>query len=256
MTAGEDQGRQLIRKFPPLFYLDSVSSTNSSLKDWSRKESLLCGTGLYAGSQTGGRGRRGNRWLHVPGNLALSIWVEGQESLLPPWTLCLAWTVLSYLRSLNIPCQLKYPNDIYLSSNCLKLAGILVEKTSGGTVLGIGMNRFLPDGFSGAAACEDLPDHHILALSLTGIFYRQFLDGKEKEDVPDRFLKDLNDQLLWKGEWVAWREEGGMSAGLGKLVGLDLSGRLIVLDTSGSHRMLPETIRSVERVEPSAKIAR
>ncbi|AIA30384.1 biotin--protein ligase [Leptospirillum ferriphilum YSK] len=254
MTGEGEEGCQLVRRFPPLFYLDAVSSTNSFLKNWSRKENLSSGTGLYAGTQTGGRGRRGNRWCHVPGNLALSIWVEEQVSPLPPWTLRLAWTLLSYLRSRHIPCQLKYPNDIYLSSNALKLAGILVEKTSRGAVLGVGLNRFLPEGLA-AAACEDLPDHHILALSVTELFYAHFLEEKNSPPEIARVLNELNEQLLWKGDWVAWREEGEGNAGLGKVIDLDLSGRLRVLEPSGHHRLLPETIRSVERVEPSGKMS-
>ncbi|KGA92960.1 biotin--[acetyl-CoA-carboxylase] ligase [Leptospirillum ferriphilum] len=238
-----------------MFYLDVVSSTNSFLKNWSRKETLPSGTGLYAGTQTGGRGRRGNRWWHVPGNLALSIWVAEQTSPLPPWTLRLAWTLLTYLRSREIPCQLKYPNDIYLSANSLKLAGILVEKTACGAVLGLGLNRFLPEGLA-AAACEDLPDHHTLALSVTELFYTHFLEEKNSKQETAPVLNELNALLLWKGEWVAWREEGKEHAGLGKIVELDLSGRLRVLEPSGNDRVLPETIRSVERVEASGRISR
>ena len=257
MTTEEGHAPRLVRDFPPLFYLESVDSTNSFLKDWSRKKILLSGTGVYAGNQTGGRGRRGNRWLHAPGNLALSVWVGDQEpppSL--PWTLRLAWTLLFFLRSRSVSCQLKYPNDIYLSSDSRKLAGILVEKTSGGSVLGVGLNRFLPEGFSGASAWEDLPDHHILALSLTELFTSHFLGPSDKSVIPDDILNDLNRILLWKGEWVAWKEEGQFSTGLGKIVGLDSSGRLLVQDTRGDNRTLPETIRSVERVEPSARAAR
>ncbi|MCL4460274.1 MAG: hypothetical protein M1297_00975 [Nitrospirae bacterium] len=256
MTSDGQGVPRLVRDFPPLFYLETVASTNSSLKEWARTGPLVPGTGLYAGNQIGGRGRRGNRWLHVPGNLVLSIWVPEQTFLLPPWTLRLAWTVLSYLEKKTVRCRLKYPNDIHLSANSLKLSGILVEQVSGGAVLGVGLNRFLPESLSKASACEDLPDHHEMALSLSELFFSSFLSTEKNVVTSQRIMEDLNRSLLWKGEWVVWKEDGPSPTGLGKIVGLDLSGRLEILDATGNSRKLPETVRSVERVEPPERASR
>ena len=238
-----------------LYYLETVGSTSTYLKEWSRQKRLLSGTALYAGEQTSGRGRRGNRWVHVPGNLAMTIWMT--ESDLPgdpPWTLKMAWTLLGYFSEIGSPCLLKYPNDIHLSSESGKVAGILVERINKGYLIGVGINRFPPEEVKNAAGWSALPDHHAMALSLSRRMRDQFLlPGKER--VPSSVLVDeLNRRLLWKGEWVVWKETGSDALSLGKIVRLDGTGRLEVSDSNGVSRYLPETVHTVRRVDPAEKV--
>ena len=238
----------------PLYYLETVESTSTYLKEWSRQERLLPGTALYAGEQTSGRGRRGNRWVHVPGNLAMTIWMAASDlPANPPWTLKMAWTLLGYFSEFGSTGFLKYPNDIHLDSESGKIAGILVERINNGYLIGVGINRFSPEEVENASGWESLPDHHAMALALSRRIRNQF-SGSGKETVPsDVIMEDLNRRLLWKGEWVAWKETGSATLSLGKIVRLDETGRLEISDPDGVSRYLPETVHAVRRVDPSEK---
>jgi BirA family biotin operon repressor/biotin-[acetyl-CoA-carboxylase] ligase len=183
----------------------------------------------------------------------MTIWLT--ESVLPSdptWTLKMAWILLGYLSEFGSSGFLKYPNDIHLSSESGKIAGILVECLNNGYLIGLGINRFSPEEVKNAAGWEALPDHHAMALSLSRRIRNQFLGSKK---VPsDVIMGDLNRRLLWKGEWVAWKETGSASLSLGKIVRLDGTGRLEISDPDGRSRYLPETVHAVRRVDPAEKI--
>lgn len=255
MSPAEDPDPARITGDLPLYYLDTVGSTSTYLKEWSRRIELPSGTALYAGEQTAGRGRRGNRWVHVSGNLAMTIWISGSDLPDdPPWTLKMAWTLLAYFAEFGIAGFLKYPNDIHLSSEAGKIAGILVERINNGWLIGIGVNRFSPEMVDEAAGWEGLPDHHAMALSLSRRMRDHFL-VPGGEWIPSAVvMEDLNRRLLWKGEWVVWKEIGRTSPSLGKIVRLDGTGRLEVSDPDGVVRRLPENVHAVRRVDPPERI--
>lgn len=98
------------------------------------------------GEQTKGRGRRGKQWVSRPGDgLYLSI-------VLCPKAPRYTWPSLSFLASLGVykallrhmdeqhhgACSLKWPNDILCHDR--KLAGILLESSDEGLVIGCGVN--------------------------------------------------------------------------------------------------------------------
>lgn len=97
--------------------------------------------------QTGGRGRRGRRWLSPLGHgicLSVSWCFELAPRDLPALSLVAGVAVASALASQGVEgVQLKWPNDIVASGG--KLGGILVEVAGepGGTlraIIGIGLN--------------------------------------------------------------------------------------------------------------------
>lgn len=102
---------------------------------------------VLAEYQTGGRGRRGRRWLSPLGHgicLSVSWCFETTPRDLPALSLAAGVTVASALAALGVEgVQLKWPNDIVVAGG--KLGGILVEVAgeSGGplrVVVGIGLN--------------------------------------------------------------------------------------------------------------------
>ena len=93
------------------------------------------GTVVVAERQTAGRGRHGRSWASDPGlGLWLSVSFVGAEegiAFMGPLALHDA------LRSI-CPVKLKWPNDVLVGGK--KMAGILVERRGGHTVLGMGVN--------------------------------------------------------------------------------------------------------------------
>ncbi|MHB1286160.1 MAG: biotin--[acetyl-CoA-carboxylase] ligase [Leptospirales bacterium] len=233
----------------PLFFLDSVDSTNTFMKEWSQRRSLQQGTALYAGIQTSGRGRPGNKWQHFQGNLALSLWVacQGKTEKGIPWTLKAAFVLQEVLSGLGVPCVLKYPNDIWLKDQTGKIAGILVERVQKGWIIGIGVNKAAPPGLARFGAWEDLPDMHQLAILYSTQFFQEFLSSSSRSLPEKDILERLNRLLLWKGRWVAWKAPHGPL--IGKIIQIGMTGQLEVTTPDGCNIVLPETVRSLELLE-------
>ena len=104
---------------------------------------------VVADTQSLGRGQRGARWWQAPGSLAVSVVVDATAAvqssapLAPPavWSLAcgvaLAESVAAVVPAVDP--LVRWPNDIEADGR--KLAGILVEATSGGrAIFGIGVN--------------------------------------------------------------------------------------------------------------------
>ena len=128
-------------------YQPSATSSNdlafACLKDNPGQAEGRC---FRVGEQTKGRGRRGKQWVSRPGDgLYLSI-------VLCPKAPRYTWPSLSFLASLGVykallrhmdeqhhgACSLKWPNDILCHDR--KLAGILLESSDEGLVIGCGVN--------------------------------------------------------------------------------------------------------------------
>ncbi|MBQ7810090.1 MAG: biotin--[Clostridia bacterium] len=120
-------------------YLESVDSTNSYLKRIVKESEPACGLSVMAESQTSGRGRLGRSWLSAEGNtLCMSICVKNKYC--EGFTLLVALAVFEALKPFckNKELQIKWPNDIIMENK--KLCGILCERVSEYTVIGIGIN--------------------------------------------------------------------------------------------------------------------
>lgn len=101
------------------------------------------GTVIQAGTQTGGRGRRGNQWESPLGNLYQSL-------ILRPGKPKQEWGQLSFVIAVALAgalvrsgicenhIQLKWPNDVLLDER--KAAGILIEASGNHVIIGTGVN--------------------------------------------------------------------------------------------------------------------
>ena len=120
-------------------YLESVDSTNSYLKRIIKENELLNGMSVMAKAQTSGRGRLGRSWLSSEGDtLCMSIAIK--TPYFEGFTLLSALAVYDALKPFckGEDLQIKWPNDIICGSK--KLSGILCERVSEYTVIGIGIN--------------------------------------------------------------------------------------------------------------------
>ena len=127
--------------------VDTVSSTNTRLKELSSDQELQEGTVLITQNQTAGRGQTGNLWESEPyKNLTFSIVLypvhipAGMSFLISQLiSLGIVDTIDEYVTTACI----KWPNDIYYGEK--KLAGMLIENdiTAGlfqRSIIGIGLN--------------------------------------------------------------------------------------------------------------------
>jgi BirA family biotin operon repressor/biotin-[acetyl-CoA-carboxylase] ligase len=119
---------------------ESVTSTQIEL---SAKENLKAGDVFVAEYQSAGRGRL-DRTFEAGKSSALlfSLYLEPKRSK-SEWSAIPLLTGLSLVNALNkldgkLAVKLKWPNDLLIFEK--KVAGILVEATEGGVIIGIGLN--------------------------------------------------------------------------------------------------------------------
>lgn len=124
--------------------LETTDSTNNVAKELAQN-GAASGTIVWAHAQTAGRGRQGNQWVSIPGNLFMSMILRpkasveniGQISFLT--AIALAMTLEKIISS-DAEVHVKWPNDILINQK--KASGILIE-TEGHLswlVIGIGVN--------------------------------------------------------------------------------------------------------------------
>lgn len=116
--------------------LKTVDSTN----EWAKEniEHLSDLDGVIAEEQTSGKGRKTRDWFSPKGGLWLSILIRDFQDGLGALSLLSSVSIADVLEGYDIKVQLKWPNDIMVSSK--KLGGILIERINGGFIVGIGLN--------------------------------------------------------------------------------------------------------------------
>ena len=123
----------------------SIGSTNDRARE-TLDEPDGAGRAVVAEEQTGGRGRRGRRWLSAPGrNLAVSVAVRPRLAASDAWQLAAGAALAARAAcAAHSAVALKWPNDL-LADDGAKLGGLLVETTIDGdrigtAVIGLGIN--------------------------------------------------------------------------------------------------------------------
>lgn len=225
-------------KLPPAFNLielPAVGSTNDHAKQLARS-GYPAFTTVWAHEQTAGKGRQGNSWISVPGNLYMSILLRpaataaqnGQLSFLA--AVALAETVKELMAKPGM-IALKWPNDLLLNGK--KAAGILLEAEEDWVVMGIGVNvAGAPDG---ATSLKDLGTETEAGQVLEKLIMR---------------VKDLYD--LWakngftpiRSQWLHYAHNIGMTIQVrmpnetfsGKFLGIDDAGALEIEMPDGAKR--------------------
>ena len=223
-------------------WLTEVASTN----DWARQQAkeqpdILPGaTWVVAERQTAGRGRFGNEWQSLKGNLSASLLFRpdrpaaqcAQLSFVA--SLAVADTLVGYAPRANI--RLKWPNDVLAEGR--KIAGILLESETGSDgriswlVIGIGINlSTYPKGI----------DPPAISLAALGIpppapFDRNGRGGGAVEHLDDAFTKWYE---VWERDGFAAIREAWLARAQG--LGSRIRARLANEEIRGVFRDIDDT---------------
>jgi BirA family biotin operon repressor/biotin-[acetyl-CoA-carboxylase] ligase len=208
----------------PRLHLRRTDSTNERAHELA-SAGAPHGTLVTAAEQTAGRGRQGRTWTAPPGRaLLLSLVLRVEQPAPVPLAagVATAETVGDHAR-------IKWPNDVLVEGR--KVAGILAEgrPQEGWAVLGIGLNvairpgTFPPElrdsaGTLGRAPTDVEPTLHRLLEAL-----ERWLDADQDSVIAAWRARDA-----LEGRRIEWAD------GVGKAVGIDDAGRLLVGTSSGT----------------------
>lgn len=209
---------------------EEVDSTNERL----RKEPSHHGRVIVADRQLAGRGRRGAPWHSVPGeSLTFSVFLKPSApiALWPRLSLAAGLALAETLERLGYAPGIKWPNDVWLGGR--KLAGILVESSDDGAIIGMGLNlndRDFPDALEATSlALEDGREwerEEVLGMLLPRIDgWSRRIDGGFAEIV-----SGVGQRCVLTGERVRLRTPAGETEGVVR--GIGGSGGLL-LDRGG-----------------------
>lgn len=249
------------RGTPPLARLEwhaVLGSTSDRLKALARAGAPAW-TVVGADAQTAGRGREGRSWLSPVGGLYLSVLLRPPGPLVSRLPLAAGVAVAEAVEEHGTRAELKWPNDVLVDGR--KLAGILAEAASGTdgvewVVLGIGLNVALderalgPDLRGRVASLAPVdgrpPRVASLAASLLARL-RVWYDALAAS--PSGVVGAWRERAVdWWGERVEARA-GGESL-LGRLVGLDEEGALILVTDAGvRRRVLSGDVQRLRRAD-------
>lgn len=198
-------------------HLDVIDSTNTYAKEHASEFDPKKITLITADIQTGGRGRFPNRsWISKRGNLHMSLVLSISPN--PNLAQVLA---LSALEVVKLPIQIKWPNDLIFEDK--KLAGVLVETTSTGAILGMGMNVNTPiETDQKTISLKELSgkpwDLNQLSLAIA----KQFVRNADRDfgELP------FEEHLAYKNEFITCDTGRGKIEGL--LLGIGPDGHLQV----------------------------
>lgn len=230
---------------PVLRYFASTGSSNDEALAWA-EAGAPDGALVVADEQTRGKGRLERRWITRPGAaLAFSLVLRpGPDELahMPLYSPLGALAVSEALAALDLPVQIKWPNDVLVAGR--KVCGILAESAwQGGilqaVVLGIGVN-VTPDSLPPAEQFNfpatsleaelgrRLERVELLAAILHALFqWRPRLGSLQ-------FLQAWEQRMAFRGELVRV-ERAGSGELIGRLAGVNADGSLRLRLTDGNE---------------------
>ena len=245
-------------------FFETVDSTNRIARELAG-ENKPHGFAVLAGSQTAGRGRLGKAWQSSSGKgLYCTILVRPELAVedYSKITLTAGLAVSLALEEIcQLPSQLKWPNDIYISGR--KCGGILVETSSlQGTdeqnfaLVGIGVNI---NGERGAFPSElqetatsvfiETGKEYDIWSIFAGIRVRllQLLLQLESKGFA-AILSQWRKRDMLQGRWMKW-VTAASDVIYGESLGVDGSGTLMVRDHAGMmHEVLSGDVTLAARL--------
>ena len=228
--------------------LDEVDSTNNFLRhlDTPDNQSMTLVTAEF---QSAGRGAATNSWESEKGKnllFSLRVWLSN----LPARRMfavseVAALAVRDALNAFAPGFRIKWPNDIYFEDS--KVAGILIENDLQGSqirssTIGIGINinqrRFLSDAPNPRSLADivgyDVERRNVLEQFMERFthYLQQVEDGKD--DALDGLHEHYKEGLYRRNEEHKYSDEMGVFCA--KLIDVEQSGHLILLDKEGNRR--------------------
>ena len=254
-----------------IWFHETLKSTQDEMKSMAEAGTLSHLDAIYAGVQTGGRGRHGRDWIAPNGNLSASIFLRDFKM---PVTWVPLWVGLSLLRVLRLrfpeltklpgkEVMLKWPNDLVLSSG-EKLGGILCEKVESGVIAGIGLNLTTAPSIDGRA-CRSLgelfQEAKILGFEITGdspssnSILEMILDDLRRESsLEDLRAHFLSASIYPVGHAIQWQDSQSGGLRKGRVLGLGLHGELQVeLPDGKTQGLFSEEIAGIRNESDSDK---
>lgn len=213
-------------------WLDAVDSTN----DYLRRSGHSPGTVVVAKRQTQGRGRRDNRWQSVEGeSLTFSVLIRPEVplALWPRLSLAAGLAVAETLESMGYEAGVKWPNDLWIREK--KVAGILVESSDDGAVVGIGLNLGMKEFDPGIEATSLLIEDgrswevaEVLELLLPRLASRSESIGAGFDEM----LEEIRSRCVLSGRRVMLRTSRGEQ--VGEVLGIGAKGELLLRTSAGT----------------------
>jgi BirA family biotin operon repressor/biotin-[acetyl-CoA-carboxylase] ligase len=227
-------------------YFETIGSTNDEALRW-----IATGAPdfslIVADEQTKGRGRFDRRWVTRPGSslaFTLILTRANPDPLRIPLYAPLGGIAVqeAVQTRLGVHAQIKWPNDVLIDGS--KFCGILVEAAWHGSdlqgvVIGIGIN-ISPGSVPGAefqsfpATClETACGHPVDRLGLMSAILIA-IDKWQTMLGTSTFMQRWQERLAFKGEYVRIEHSEKPSI-IGKVNGVDDSGRLILVEDDGTE---------------------
>lgn len=235
-----------------IIWYDQLDSTNSeAMRHISSLANLSVLAAFY---QTAGRGQRGNTWQAAPGeNLTFSMVLKFGPGAMPPLradrqfriSQAVSLALLDFLAEREIPCTVKWPNDIYAGRK--KICGILVENVLAGeylsaSVVGIGLNvnqREFPPSLVNPTSMTSLTHLHYDIKELLPrlcAHLRLRFEALQNEDTYLLLEREYTDSLFQLGSVQDYVDCASGALFSGTIVGVTETGRLLLQPAAGPLR--------------------
>lgn len=242
-------------------YFDTIDSTNSYLYDLGNK-GISEGHVVFANHQTAGRGRSGRTFESPRGNFYMSILIRphipvNDLHLLTP--LCAVCVHRAISEVLNIPCSIKWVNDLYYNNK--KVCGILTEiglkdNKADFAVIGIGINVF-PHSFSGELnkkagslldenmVCDETNQRELIDRLIKSVLVN--FDNLYTEYDVNKFMSYYREHSMVIGKNVTYMTAG--DSFFVKVIDIDDKAQLIVQDNGGELHTFYDGEISIKDIE-------
>jgi BirA family biotin operon repressor/biotin-[acetyl-CoA-carboxylase] ligase len=240
------QLRSAIKPFR-LHYFPTLKSTNSHAAALRKRGNLFLPAIVLTAKQTAGRGRGSNRWFSPAGALAVTFAMPIEEHLHPhQLPLIAGLAIRNALAEITggAEIRIKWPNDLVYRSR--KLAGLLCERIQKADLIGLGLNTNVN--------LKRLPEHlreRSTSLSqITGVTFdmtdvlaaiTRHLHATLKARNSHTFAifrNQYQEHLDLMGQRVSVVNSSSEAPLLGTCLGIDDTGRLLLKNRDGIHRVL------------------
>lgn len=227
-----------------------VTSTNDVVIENFSKVSAGSGLLVVADEQTLGRGRLDRRWSTPAGSgiaMSLGLSVSDFSTAVSVVPLIVGLAARRALTKLQVPAELKWPNDIVIiNSGTKKLGGILVQLVQDKLVIGVGLNVDL--------GADELPVPQATSLRVEGF----------EIDRIELIVAILNELKLLIEDGSDWQQEYAIACStIGREIkvtnfdGSQISGVAIGVDSTGAleiknlENLYQITVGDIEHLEVS-----
>jgi len=230
----------------------------TSTSDWARQEvesgRLPAPALMLADSQSAGRGRGTNTWWSASGNIAATFVMSQNPHLEFGRVPLLAGLAVRRALVRLTACQeigLKWPNDLVLGHR--KTAGLLCERLQRVDLIGVGINVNAGSQEAPAELRERITSLRELSgavWDLTDVAGEVSQDlqrvlSVESENAAREMLDEYTRHHWPTGKNIELVDTDRTSRLLGRCLGIDLQGRLLVKTKQGIHALLTGSMVSV-----------